>query len=266
MIERKNSIALKSLTAVTLVIMITLNALANILPINGMGTGQISDLYPNLFAPAGMTFAIWGLIYILLTLFVLYQFGLFQTDKKTFKQELNEKIGILFSISSLANAAWILAWHYRVIPVSMILMLVILVCLILIILEIKKAELSPREKIMIRLPFSVYFGWITVATIANATTLLVSLRWDGFGISEELWTAAIILVGLIIGVATIVRNKDLAYGLVLIWAYGGILLKHTADSGFAGQYSMVIYTVIGAIVVLILTEGYILFSRKTYYK
>ena len=140
-------------------------------------------------------------------------------------------------------------------------MFIILVCLILIVREINEEEFSLREKIFIRLPFSVYFGWITVATIANATTLLVSLGWDGFGISEPTWTVIIIAVGLAIGIATMLRNRDIAYGLVIIWAYVGILIKHISASGFAGQYPVVITTVIVCIGIFLIGEVYIFISN-----
>jgi hypothetical protein len=258
----RNAAAIRIVTVVTFLAMVIVNALANILPINGLETGQVSDSYPNLFAPAGLTFAIWGVIYLLLLGYALYQIGLFQKDMSASKAALLDKIGLLFSISSIANAAWIFSWHYHVIPLSMLLMLVILVCLILINWTTKREALSTREKIFVRLPFSVYFGWITVATIANATTLLVSAGWNGWGISEPLWAVIIIAVGLIIGIATMLKNRDIAYGLVLIWAYAGILIKHTSANGFASQFVAVLVTVIVCIVLLILGEVRILSSTK----
>ncbi|MFZ2537391.1 MAG: tryptophan-rich sensory protein [Oscillospiraceae bacterium] len=250
---------LKALTTATFLLMVIVNVLANILPINGVNTGEVSNSYPNLFAPAGLTFSIWGLIYLLLAGYTFYQLGFFQKGKSVLKKDVFEKVGLYFSISSIANAAWIFAWHYHFIPLSMMLMIIILVCLIMIVQVINKEALSLREKIFIRLPFSIYFGWITVATIANATTLLVSLGWNGFGIPEALWTVVMIVVGLGIGVATIFKNRDIAYGLVIIWAYIGILIKHTSASGFAGQYPSVITTVIICIVLLLIVEAYIIF-------
>ncbi|NTW70940.1 MAG: tryptophan-rich sensory protein [Eubacteriaceae bacterium] len=262
MTSGKSGKFIKYMVLVSFIVMVAVNALANILPINGVGTGQVSDSYPNLFAPAGITFAIWGVIYLLLAGFTLYQLGFFQIDKYGFKSYLLERVGIYFSISSIINALWIFSWHYRVIPLSMILMILILICLIVIIQELRKVKLLPRENLFIRLPFSIYFGWITVATIANATTLLVSAGWDGFGISQQVWTVIILSIGLIIGIAAMVMNKDMAYGLVIIWAYAGILLKHTSASGFAGQYPEIKITVILCIFLLLLAEVYLIVSNK----
>lgn len=252
--------SIKILVAVTFLVMIIANILANILPINGVTTGQVSDSYPNLFAPAGITFAIWGLIYLLLACYTLYQLGFFQNDIVAAKAYLLENIGIYFSISSIANAVWIFSWHYHLIPVSMLLMAVILVCLIFINKHINNEWLSTKEKVFIRIPFSVYFGWITVAAIANAVVLLVSLGWYGLGISEPAWAVILISIGVLIGIATIIKNKDNAYGLVFIWAYSGILIKHTSASGFSGQYPAVIITVIACIVLLVIAVAYNLFS------
>ena len=252
----------KILVSVTFLAMIVTNALANILPINGQGTGAVSDAYTNLFAPAGLTFAIWGVIYLLLAGYTAYLIGLFQTGKTSVKFGLLTKTGIVFSISSIANTAWIFAWHYHQIGLSMILMLVILVSLIAINRMIRKEALTIKERLFIGLPFSVYFGWITVATIANATTLLVSLDWNGFGISEPIWTILILVIGMLIGASTMLVNRDFAYGLVLIWAYFGILIKHTSVEGFSGQYLAVIITVSVCITLFILAEGKILFTRK----
>jgi hypothetical protein len=247
---------------ITFLAMIAVNALANILPINGVTTGQLSDSYPNLFTPAGLTFAIWGLIYLLLGGYTLYQLEVFQGNSKAVKTDLLNKIGILFSISSIANAAWIFSWHYEIIPLSMLLMVVILICLIFINQTLKNKQLSEIEYLFVRLPFSVYFGWITVATIANATVLLVSLGWKGFGLTEATWAVIIIFVGFIIGVSTMLKNRDIAYGLVIVWAYAGILLKHISPEGFGGQYSAVIASAVICIFLLLLSAVYILISKK----
>lgn len=260
--QSKSNIAIKVVIVITFLGMVAVNALANILPINGVNTGQVSDSYPNLFAPTGLTFAIWGLIYLLLAGYSVYQLGLFQKDKNMIKTELLNKVGIWFSISSIANIIWIFSWHYKIIPLSMLLMIVILICLMFIINLIKKESLTFKEKIFIKLPFSIYFGWITVATIANATTLLVSLNWNGFGISEQVWTVLILLIGMLIGILTTLKNRDFAYGLVILWAYIGILIKHLSKDGFAFQYPFVVYTIVACIAMLTIALVYILIKAN----
>ncbi len=261
--EKKHGITLiRIVVLVTFLAMIAVNTLANTLPINGVTTGQISEFYPNLFTPAGLTFAIWGLIYALLGGYTLYQLEVFQDKTNNIKNKLLDNIGILFSISSIANATWIFSWHYGLIPLSIILMLIILICLILINQEINTEKLSKKEYFFIRLPFSVYFGWITVATIANATVLLVSLEWRGFGLAEEIWAVIIIFLGFIIGATTMLKNRDVAYGLVIVWAYAGILLKHLLPEGFNGQYFEVIITTAICMILLLFASIYLAISKR----
>lgn len=249
----------KIFVALTYVVMIVVNYLANALPINNIDTGAVSDLYPNLFAPAGITFSIWGLIYLLLGLYVLYQFGVFSKINLKNKNLLN-KIGIYFIISSIANALWIFSWHYGLLYLSVLLMATILLCLIKINLLLRKNK--SKEFLFLNLPFSIYFGWITVATIANITILLVNLGWNGFGISDSIWTIVILLVGSVIGILTSLKNKDVAYISVFIWAYIGIIIKHTSSVGFNNQYPEIITAASICIVLFLTTIGFILYNKR----
>lgn len=224
--------------------MVAVNFSANSLPINNRSTGEISDAYPNLFAPAGLTFSIWGLIYLLLGAFVLYQF----TKNSQDRSGLLAKMNFLFIVSSLANIAWIFAWHYDFIGLSVLIMAALLVALIKIADLLRVEKFSAREKFFLATPFYVYFGWITVAAIANITVFLVSIGWNGFGLSDLAWTSIVLLVGALIGILRMRKDKNIAYGLVLIWAYLGILFKHFSASGFDGQYPIIMATVVVCLV------------------
>ncbi|MGZ8809099.1 MAG: tryptophan-rich sensory protein [Mycobacterium sp.] len=252
-----------ALVAVTYLSMVTVNTLANALPINGVRTGDVSEAYPNLFAPAGYAFSIWGVIYLLLAVHVLYQFGLFRAGPPSSdRAALLDKVGLFFSISSLANVAWVFAWHYDVIWLSVLLIVVILVCLAVITRTVVTAGLTTREKLFIGVPFSVYFGWITVATVANTTVFLVSLDWDGFGLAESTWAVVILLVAAAIGTAAMLRNRDVVYGVVLLWAYTAILVKHLSAGGFDGSHPQVIATVIACLAVFVAAAAVLLIRRR----
>lgn len=252
---------IKALVLVTYLAMVTMNVLANALPLNGRNTGDVSNAYPSLFTPAGITFSIWSLIYLLLGLHVLYQLGLFrESTPDVGRTALLNRVGVLFAVSSLANTAWIFAWHYDVIELSVVLIVVILLCLILISDTVRVAQLSKREKFFIAVPFSVYFGWTTVATVANVTVLLVSLNWDGFGISPAVWATIIVAVAMLIGTVTMLRNRDVAYGLVLIWAFAGILLRQTTDLG--GRYPAIIAAVVASLVIFVAAEVLLLRQHR----
>ncbi|GAE87162.1 tryptophan-rich sensory protein [Acetivibrio straminisolvens] len=222
-------------TSVSFIVMVFINFLANAIPFNKMTTGEISDLYPNLFAPAGMAFSIWRVIYLLLAAYTVYQFDPFKKKDRVFSKDLIEHIGIFFSISSIANSAWIFAWHYNAIGMSLILIAIILACLIYINLKLKKASLITREKLFLKLPFSIYFGWITMATIANAIIFLSSIGWDMFGIPESLWTILVLILTVLICGIIIFKNQDFAYGLSIIWAFTGILISTLPKTALAAN-------------------------------
>ncbi len=252
------NVLLKLFAGIAYIAMVVVNVLANALPINGRPTGQISDSYANLFAPAGLTFSIWGVIYLLLAGYVVYQFV--NKDQKI--EKLIQTINPLFIATSLANILWIFAWHYDFIGISVLIMSALLILLIKIANIVNIKQFTSIEKLCIKAPFSVYLGWITVATIANITVFLVSVGWNGFGIADFIWTSIILLVGALIGILRMTKDKNIAYGLVLIWAYLGILLKHTSASGFNGQYPSIIATVIACLLLFGFSLGSILYKTK----
>ncbi len=256
----------KVIVFLTYLLMIATNAMATLLPLNGKPTAAISDAYFNLFAPAGITFAIWGVIYLLLFIFVLYIIGFFNRERNKLNPEILNRIGLVFSLTSIANAAWLFAWHWERFLISVFIMLIMLMTLIYIVLTIKGEELNTSEKLFIKIPFSVYFGWITIATIANITTYLVSINWQRFGLTEVIWTVLIIVVGLLIGLATMLINQDKSYGLVFIWAYTGILIKHVSTDGFSAKYPSVMITIIISLIALVLAQAYLIFYKEKTYK
>lgn len=244
---------LQGLNIFGLLFALLMNGLANALLLNGYTTGELSDMYPNLFTPAGITFSIWLVIYIMLILFVVYNSrGLF--GKKEAPKSL-DLTGLWFFISCLANGSWIAAWHYHIVWLSMLLMLMLLFSLINIYrnLGIGVRPVSQKEKYMVHAAISVYLGWITVATVANATALLVYWGFDGAGLPPNFWTAAVVGVATMIGLNFTNKNGDIFYIAVLVWAFLGIIYKRVnAD---ATQYPLIITACISAI--LILMAGYL---------
>lgn len=222
-------IRLALLNLVGFIGVVVINYLANALPINGNTTGDLSAFYPNLFVPAGFTFAIWGIIYLSLTIFTITSLGRALTGRSDWGVE---RIGIFFFLSCFVNMGWIFAWHYRFVPLSLLVMLGILGSLIMIYLRlgIGKKKVSVGEKLVVQLPFSLYLGWITIATVANVTTLLVDNGWTGGGISEATWAVIMIAAATAIGVAAVWTRRDFIFALVPIWAFWGIYSKRAAAS------------------------------------
>ncbi len=222
---------------------VVVNGLANALPINGHTTGALSDMYPNLFVPAGITFSIWGVIYLLILAFVIYQ--LVVAFRGNVKAHFFHAIGHWFFVSCVANIAWILAWHYLFPVLSLLIMIVLLGSLIFIYLNLDflKPEMLRGERLFVLPLFSIYLGWITVATIANATTVLVHFGWNGGGIHPGFWTIVMISIATIMGIYLIMKKHDALYALVIVWALLGIYLKRSAAEDI--NRGIIIASVIG---------------------
>ena len=232
------------------IVMLTVNALANILPLNGKDTGAISNQYANLFTPAPLTFAIWGAIYLLLLIYVIAQLLPTKTEAVIARQAMLRELSSWFMVTSLLNAGWIFAWHYEQIALSMVIMVALLLGLMRVAWMLRAPHCNFREELTLRIPFGLYFGWITVATIANATVLLKSLSWNGFGISDPVWTVILLTVGAAIAAVTMYRIRSVAYGLAVLWAYAGILNRHLS-APYSGQYGLVIGFTVAMLVVLL---------------
>ncbi|MCU0358105.1 MAG: tryptophan-rich sensory protein [Cyclobacteriaceae bacterium] len=225
--DQKNSFTLPVLNTVALTGVLTVNALANILPINGMNTGEVSALYPSLFTPAGITFSIWSVIYLLLTGFVVLQWVQRNDPQIT---PLLQKISPLFILSSVLNMSWIIAWHHLWVWTSVLIMLGLLATLTVLFLHVQKASsLSTAQQWFIDIAFTVYLAWICVATIANLATALVAVSWDGFGVNPQYWTVAMMVVAAALASYITLHYRKAAFASVVIWALIGILLRAQAS-------------------------------------
>lgn len=210
-----------NIAAFALVLLV--NVLSNALPINGQSMPEISAMYPSLFTPAGFTFSIWGVIYLALTAFVIYQALPAQRDNQEIAQ-----ISKLFQINCLANAVWIFVWHYDLLALSVLVMLVILTTLVF----IYKKLLDSAA--LLRLPFSIYTGWITLATIANVSVLQINSGFDDVLLSAVNWTLLKLAVCGAIGAIMAIRFRDVAFTLVVAWAAYGIHVKQVDTAAVAG--------------------------------
>ena len=210
---------------VTVLITLVVNVLANALPLNGLNTGQISDRFKVYFVPAGYVFSIWGLIYLGLIAFAVFQALPSQQENPRLRAT-----GWWISLGGLANSAWIFLWHYEQFPLTLIAMLVLLGTLIItyLRLDIGRTTVPAAETWAARLPFSIYLGWITVATVANVTDVLDYLKWDGVGIAPEVWMGIVLTAVLVITALMNFTRHDVAYAVVILWALAGISVKFAA--------------------------------------
>jgi len=207
----------------SLVLTLAVNFMANALPLNGVMTGEISDRFPILFVPAGYVFSIWGLIYLALVAFTIYS-----VTPKGRADERIDGIAGLFVAANLFNAIWIFLWHYQQFPLTLVAMAGLLVSLLAIYLKLRIGleKRSVMDRLLVEVPFSIYLGWITVATVANVSQVLYdSLGWQGSPLSEPIWAVVMLAVAALLGGLMIFLRKEVAYPLVLVWAFVGIWVK-----------------------------------------
>lgn len=201
---------------------LVVNGMANAIPLNGQTTAEVSDKFPVYFVPAGYVFAIWGVIYLGWIAFVVYQALPAQRENPRL-----ERIGWLFALSCLANASWLFLWHYEFFPLTAVVMLALLALLIAIYLrlDIGRQRVSTVEKWCVDIPFSLYLGWISVATIANITDLLYYWKWDALGIAPDAWAVIMLVAACAIAFAIAVTRADIAFLLVMVWSFAGIAIR-----------------------------------------
>ena len=203
---------------------IVVNALASALPLNEQTTGEISDRFKVYFVPAGYVFAIWGLIYLALLAYMVYQALPSQRENPRLR-----RTGWLYVLSCAANIAWIFLWHWEYFAFSLIAMGALLLLLIAIYLYLGtgRTHASAAETWLVRVPFSIYLGWITVATIANVTSVLEYIGWDGWGISSIAWAVIMMVVAAVVTALVSITRGDILYVAVILWAFAGIAVKHS---------------------------------------
>lgn len=212
-------------------LMVLLNVLSNALPINDQTMPEISAKYPSLFTPAGFTFSIWGVIYLFLFGFVVYQALPAQRDSEPIA-----RISPYFKVNCIANGLWIVVWHYDLLFFSLILMLVILVTLILIYRSLidQLDSSTTLQHITLHLPFSLYTAWISVATIANASVLQTHYGWDGIFLSAVQWTFVKLAIAGSVAAFAVLRLRDPVFAIVIAWATYGISAMQSATPAVSG--------------------------------
>ncbi len=210
---------------ISVIIALTVNILASVLPLNGQNTGEISDRFKVYFVPAGYVFAIWGIIYIGWIAYTIYQFLPSQKENPRLR-----KLGYLFALSGIFNAAWLFTWHYNFFGFGVLVMLSLLGLLIAsyLKLNVNRVSIARAEWWSVDLPFSVYLGWISVAAIANVTDWLYLVNWTGFGIAAPAWAVIMIAVASLLGLLMALTRRDAGFLFVLVWSFAGIAVKQVS--------------------------------------
>ncbi len=212
--------ALRIAPLLALFAVIGVNAAANILPINDLRTGQISDMYPTGFTPAGWVFRIWSLIYLSLLVYALTAlFGSLQLRARA------AGITPLFLLNAAANFGWIFAWHYQMIGLSVILTGIILATLIAITTRLRRNRPGWTGRLLIDAPFSLYFGWATTATLANVANWFYDRQSWPLELAMDEWALVTVMIATAVYIWITTVTRDLIYGAVFLWVAAGIYLR-----------------------------------------
>ena len=241
----------QAINIVVIIVTLAVNGLANAIPFNGQTTGEISDRFHVFFVPAGYVFAIWGVIYLGLIGFAFYQALPSQRENPRLR-----KVGYLFAVANLANAIWLFFWHYNLFVLSLLTMLTLLGLLIAIylILGIGRTSVSAGERWLVHLPVSIYLGWISVATIANVTDVLYDIDWNGFGIEPQSWAVIMLAVAVVLATIIALTRRDVAYLLVLVWAFAGIGIKQSAAKFVATSAWVAVFLVFLLVILALVSK------------
>jgi hypothetical protein len=238
------------INAAAYVVTLMANGAAVALPLNGNSTAELSDRFPVLVTPANYVFGIWSLIYVLLGAFTVYQ------ALPRMRRDMHlRSIGYLPAAIGALNTLWLVCWHFELFALTVPVMLALLGTLIIMHMRLR----SPRAeggamRWLVGLPFSVYLGWITVATIANISQMLYWAGFSGGPLSQEAWALIVLATGVIIAALMLLREDDWAYALVIVWAYVGIAARQTAAAAVWGS-------LVGAIVVVALIGYLVIWPR-----
>lgn len=208
-------------------LMVYVNYLSGTGQINNISAGGVSGKYPTLFTPAGFTFSIWGLIYLLGLVFI------FRIIWMSFRND-NDRgvstISIFYILSCLINISWIYTWHYDLIWLSELIMILLLIVLVLLYQEVaSRSYPSAWSYLSTVTPVSIYLGWICIAMVANTAVWLTSLGWDGSPLSPGFWASLMLIVAALINLLILIRKRDVFFALVYLWAAYGIIMARSGN-------------------------------------
>ncbi|MDD2428857.1 MAG: tryptophan-rich sensory protein [Eubacteriales bacterium] len=244
------------LNLVLFLVTLAVNTLGALGFINGMSQKEISDTYPTLITPSASTFSIWGVIYVLLLIALVYMVVKHQEARTA---NLIDAISLPFWVSSAANILWITTFSYDWIGISTLLILLLVISLAVLNSRLKAPEgIGQRVN---SLAFGLYNGWLIIATVVNVSAFLVQQQWNGFGLGADAWAVVILIVALILSSLILIKLRNAALTLPLAWAYYGIWQEHQAAGKFAGLYPAVATTALVIAILYVVIAG-VVFIRN----
>lgn len=252
----------KIITVIAFLSMVAFTMLSIFLPMNGRSIIKIAASYPNLITPADYTFVIWWFIYLLFMAFSIYQLELFGHKHFILRPEALFHTRIVFAGFCVLCIIWVIAWQFEYLALSAVLLFIMVIGIRFLCKYLSREDMSAREKIFVRLPFSVLYGWLTILTISGFAVLFESIRWKAFGVPLAVWAVTTLVVLAVYAAIRTQRNRDLAYCITLIWAYIGILVKRTAKDELYGQNPLLIAAVTLCVAILAGSAGILIYRKR----
>ena len=220
------------INAIFLIVTLAINTLGAIGLINGLTQKEISDRYVTAITPSPSTFSIWSVIYSLLIISIIV---LIVKKKDPYYERALDQLSTVFWISCLLNIGWIVLFSFIQVELSVLFILGFVLALAM--LNKKLLDIRTGKRWLLPLSFGLYAGWLFIATVVNTAAALVKLKWNGFGLSEETWGIAILIVALFLVFLVLTKLKNASFPLPVAWAYFGIYQYLKAPEGFKGAYN-----------------------------
>lgn len=228
------------------IVTLAINTLGAIGLISGLSQKQISDKYVTLITPSPATFSIWSIIYTFLLIAVIVMIA---RKNDPYYQKAADQITVLFRISCILNIAWIVAFSYVQVELSVLFILGFVITLSLICQKLLKIQ--DKKRWLLPLSFGIYTGWLFIAAVVNIAAALIKLKWNGFGIANDIWAMMILIVAVLLIIFVLSKNRNAVFPLPVAWAYWGIYQFLTAPEGFKGEFGLLQTTALAGMAVLV---------------
>jgi len=225
MLRKMEAMPFRIVNSVAVIVMIAANIVFEVLPLNGTTTAQVSGAHDTILTPPGFTFVIWGLIYLGLFLNVLFQLGLFYTQRDADNPDLIYAVNALFPIACITDIVWLVMWHYELILLSLIVIVLLWFALVFIYWRLFPEIRTTKERVFMLWPVSLFLSWISAAALLNLTVVIHDSSPDMLGLGMLPWSMAVLAILFGITEFFIIKYADYVFGLTALWVFAGIITR-----------------------------------------
>lgn len=226
------------------------NTIYNVLGIPGDSVKTVSDRYMTLFTPAGYAFAIWGIIYLAFIIYAVYQLLPAQRYVRFF-----DSMVWPLMLANILCMLWQVVFRNYLIGGSVVVILATLLTAVY--MRVMVQNETHGKNTWLAVPFSLFLGWICVATIANIASWLVATGWNGGDTGPVLWTVIMLCAALLTGIIISLAYRDFIVPIVVAWALAAIYVEAVYKNSTVADTALIL-----AIVSAIFTAGGFIYFRQ----